>query len=437
MRHGGSRSRLPDALAAHGVSRRDFLRFCGSLAASIGLSQAAVPTIAEALEQGTQARPAVWLSMGLCTGCTDSVAQSTYPDLGRILLELLSIDYWDTLAAGAGGTVRASLLETIGQQRGKFVLIVEGAVMKGFDGNTLRVAGRPAIDDLKAIADAAAVVLAVGSCAVDGGWVRSRPDLAGGTGVMDVVDPSKVVNLPTCPVNPEWVVAMIVDYLLLGRTVPVDDTTREPPLIYGQTIHDDCGRRGHFENGEFVTEFGSTEAAKGFCLYQMGCKGPQTRTRCPVTRWNSRTSWCVEAGSPCIGCANRDWVETDAPFLERRSGFQGVTAETIGAVLGGAALAGIVVHGIAQTATGRMGHGGPPETPEGSPAETLPSEPVEETSEEASEPVEEASEAVEEPTEEPSEPVEERSAPEEEPLPPVGPGRRGRVKRGRIRRERR
>ena len=362
--------RLERTLDARGVSRRDFLRFCGSLAIALGMSASAVPDIAGALEQAAQSRPAVWLSMGHCTGCTDSLAQSLYPDLAQIVLELMSFDYWDTLAAGAGATTRDALLTMVQQQRGKFVLVVEGAVMQGFEGNTLRVAGKPAIEDLKKIADAAAVVLAVGSCAVDGGWVKARPDQAGATGVMNVVDPSKVVNLPTCPVNPEWVVAMIVDYLLLGRTVPVDVGTREPPLIYGQTIHDNCQRRGHFDNGEFVTEFGSQEAADGFCLYQVGCKGPQTRTQCPVIRWNSRTSWCVEAGSPCIGCGNRDWVDTDAPFLGRASGFTGVSPETIGAVLGGAALAGIVMHGIAQTATGRLGRGGPLEEPDAPATET-------------------------------------------------------------------
>jgi hydrogenase small subunit len=363
MRRVIARGRMSQALEAHGVSRRDFLRFCASVAAGIGLSGADVPRIARALEQGAQSKPAVWLSLGLCTGCTDSLAQSTYPDLAQIVLELLSVDYWDTLAAGAGETVRAALAKAADEQRGKFVLVVEGAVMQGFDGNTLRVGGKPATETLKTLADAAAVVLAVGSCAVDGGWVKASPDQAGAAGVADVVDPSKVVNLPTCPVNPEWVVAMIVDYLLLGRTVPVDSATREPTLLYGQTVHDGCGRRGHFENSEFVTEFGSAEAMKGYCLYQMGCKGPDTRTRCAVTRWNSRTSWCVEAGSPCIGCGNRDWVDSGAPFLGRRSGFQGVTPETVGVALGGAALAGIVVHGIAQTASGRMGHGGPPDDP--------------------------------------------------------------------------
>jgi hydrogenase small subunit len=110
-----------------------------------------------------------------------------------------------------------------------------------------------------------------------------------------------VVNLPTCPVNPEWVVAIVVDVLLLGSLESgalLDKLDRHgrPKYIFGQTIHDNCPRRGHFENGNFVNEFGTEEEALGYCLYKVGCKGPQTYTNCPIVRWNRRTSWCVESG---------------------------------------------------------------------------------------------------------------------------------------------
>ncbi len=169
-----------------------------------------------------------------------------------------------------------------------------------------------------------------------------------------------IINLPTCPVNPEWLVAVVIDHLMLGK-LPALDGDGRPRLIYGATIHDNCPRRGHFENGEFVETFGTPAEALGWCLYKLGCKGPQTRTNCPLVRWNRKTSWCVEAGSPCIGCANPDWVTTDAPFLQRMPDVMGLRPETVGAVAGTAALAGLAVHGVAQAMKGRMGHGGPPE----------------------------------------------------------------------------
>jgi hydrogenase small subunit len=142
-----------------------------------------------------------------------------------------------------------------------------------------------------------------------------------------------------------------------------------PKLLFGQSIHDNCPRRGHFENGEFVTKLGSHEEALGYCLYKVGCKGPQTFTQCPVTRWNGRASWCVESGAPCIGCGGLNWVDNNSPFLMRMSdmqldGFLGlgnVQPGTVGAVVGGVAAAGLLAHGLGMKAAGRIPDGPPTE----------------------------------------------------------------------------
>ena len=44
-------------------------------------------------------------------------------------------------------------------------------------------------------------------------------------------------------------------------------------------------------------KFGSEEEAKGYCLYPLGCRGPQTKANCGVTMWNNRRSWCVQSGA--------------------------------------------------------------------------------------------------------------------------------------------
>jgi hydrogenase small subunit len=171
-----------------------------------------------------------------------------------------------------------------------------------------------------------------------------------------------VVNLPTCPVNPVWVVAVLVDVLMLGK-IPELDAQGRPKAIFGETIHDNCPRRGHFEAGEFVYEFGSAEEAKGYCLYPMGCKGPQTMTNCPIVRWNKKQSWCIDAGAPCIGCGNFKWVDNDAPFLRRTRDLpiaNGVQPTAIGLGVAGVVAAGLVVHGIGMKAAGRTGRVGVP-----------------------------------------------------------------------------
>lgn len=369
---------LQSVLAARGVTRRDFLKWCGSTAALLGMAESFAPQIAAAVEGAVlqPQAPALWINGGACTGCTESMAQVDTPDVATIVLDLLSVNYFETIMMAQGEDAEAAKADLVA--KGGYVCIYEGTVMTGFEGNALRVAGKPQIDELPEVFENAAAILAVGSCAVDGGWVAANPNPAGGIGVLEFCKQhnieTPVVNLPTCPVNPEWVVAMVIDVLYLGAledlsVLDLDDYNR-PKGIFGQTIHDNCPRRGHFENGEFVTEFGSAEEAKGYCLYAVGCKGPQTFTNCPIVRWNGRASWCVESGAPCIGCGSSDplkaggnWVDVGAPFLNRHADIHvgdWVTQPTVvGAVAGAAAVAALTVHGIGMKAAGRMDGGAP------------------------------------------------------------------------------
>jgi len=383
---------LYDLLAVRGVSRRDFMKYCGTIAVMLGLSEAAAPEIASAIEKGAALKPALWLNGGSCTGCTESMAQVDTPDVATIVLELLSLNYFETIMAAAGEQAEKNITDTVAA--GGYLLIYEGSVMMGQDrlGNTLLVNGKTGIAILEEVAAKADAVIAVGACAVDGGWVAAKPNPAGATGVQSYLNEvgiaTPVVNIPCCPMNPEWVVAMVVQWLkvadndpatflaktALAQTTYSDDftgndvTLNYPEYIVSQTIHDNCPRRGHFENGEFVTEFGSEEEAKGYCLYKLGCKGPQTFTQCPVTRWNRSVSWCVQSGAPCIGCGGLNWVDNNTPFFKRLSSMEMGTAlgnvqpGSVAAVVGGVAAAALIAHGIANKAAGRRGEG--PETEE-------------------------------------------------------------------------
>lgn len=378
-----------DLLAVRGVSRRDFMKYCGYVAATLGLSEAAAPQIAAAVEKGAKLKPALWLNGGSCTGCTESMAQVDTPDVATIVLELLSLNYFETIMAASGEFAEKNIEDTI--DAGNYLLIYEGSAMMGEDGNTLLVNGHTGISILEKAAAGAQAVIAVGACAVDGGWVYAHPNPAGGIGVQSFLDSVKVatpvVNLPCCPTSPEWVVAMVVQWLLVAGDDPAaflektallekkyHDTYRDadvsllyPEYIVGSTIHDNCPRRGQFENGNFVTEFGSEEEAKGYCLYKVGCKGPQTYTQCPVTRWNRSVSWCVNSGAPCIGCGGLNWVDNNAPFFKRLSSMQmggslgNVQPGSVGAVVGGVAAAALVAHGLGMKAAGRVGDGPPME----------------------------------------------------------------------------
>ncbi len=368
-------SNFQDMLDARGVSRRDFMKLCGTVAAAAGLSQLAAPQVALALEESVIGAkegnlfPVIWIEAASCTGCTESFAQVETPDAATVVLEMISLNYSETLAAAAGHSVEEAKAQTIAA--GNYILVYEGAVQKGWDGNALRVAEHTGLHILEEAAASANAIVALGSCAVNGGWMGATPNVSNALGVQQYLSEvgieTPVVNVPGCPANPEWLVAVLVSVLNLG-VLPELTRENKPAGIFGQSIHDNCERRGHFENGEFVYEFGSEEEAKGYCLYPMGCRGPQTMANCGVTLWNNRRSWCVQAGSPCIGCCEanpmnpaQNWVECNTPFYSRhrdlRIGDWVLQPTVIGLGVTGILAAALVVHGFGMKVTGRTNGG--------------------------------------------------------------------------------
>ncbi len=96
---------------------------------------------------------------------------------------------------------------------------------------------------------------------------------------------------------------MLVHYLTFGEAPALDQYNR-PLFAYGHLIHDQCERRAHFDAGRFVEKWGDEGHRNGWCLYKMGCKGPQATYNCPIVRWNDGTSWPIGAGHGCIACAS-------------------------------------------------------------------------------------------------------------------------------------
>ena len=175
-------------LESRGVSRRDFIKFCGALAVAAGLSQAAAPRVAMAVESVIGKAegglfPVLWIEGASCTGCTESFAQIETPDVGKVVLELISLNYSDVLCAGAGHSIEEAKKQTI--EAGGYIVVYEGGITQGFGGNTLRVAMETGEDILAEAASNAAAVVALGSCAVNGGWMAAYPNSANATGVSD------------------------------------------------------------------------------------------------------------------------------------------------------------------------------------------------------------------------------------------------------------
>jgi [NiFe] hydrogenase small subunit len=309
-----SEKQFYERLEEKGVSRRDFMRYCTFLTATLGLSASYVPKVAEVFAAPRQRPPLIWLHFGECTGCSEGLLRTIYPYVDELVLEILSVEYHETIMAAAGQQAEDQLNHALKQYKGKFICVVEGSIATKFNGGYGKVGGRSFLEIAKEVVPQAAATIAIGSCASWGGIPAAKPNPGGYKGVGDALG-RKVINIPGCPPNPVNLVGTVVNYLLLGKLPEVDAKGR-PKFAYGTLIHDQCPRRGHFENEEFVEEFGSKEAAMGYCLYKMGCRGPETYNNCPVAKFNDGTSWPVEGGHPCIGCSQPDFWDTMSPFYE-------------------------------------------------------------------------------------------------------------------------
>jgi len=297
------------------VTRRGFIKGCTMAAAALGLSETMVPKMVEAATSA-QRPPVVWLHFQECTGCTESLLRGSHPDLARLILDIISLDYHETVMAAAGHQAEKSLHDTIEKYKGKFICVVEGAIPTKDNGIYCKISGRTAMDILAEVAPKAAAILSIGTCASYGGIQAADPNPTGAVGVADLVSGTPVLNIPGCPPNPIMFLGTVLHYLTLGKLPNVDKLGR-PLFAYGRRIHDHCERRGHFDEGRFVEQFGDEAHKQGYCLYKVGCKGPETFSNCPAVRFNDVDVWPVSVGHGCVGCTEPNFWDTMTPFYER------------------------------------------------------------------------------------------------------------------------
>ncbi|MDX1644982.1 MAG: hydrogenase small subunit [Thermoanaerobaculia bacterium] len=313
---------LIEELERRGVSRRDFMSFCGVMASVMAMPKAVGAKIADAIE--TKQKPTlVWLEFQDCAGNTESFLRASRPAVADIILDTISVDYHETIMAAAGHQAEERLAETIAEHEGSYIAVVEGSIPTGANGAYCTVGGRAAIDIAREVCGGAAATIAIGTCAAYGGIPAAAPNPTGALSVADAVPRLRnLINLPACPANAENLAAVIVYYITFDRLPPTDRYGR-PLFAYGKSIHDNCERRAHYDAGQYVEQWGDQGHRTGYCLYKMGCKGPVTYQNCPNIRWNEGTSWPIGCGHPCIGCAEPDFWDTMTPFYQHLSGFPG------------------------------------------------------------------------------------------------------------------
>ncbi|CAG1022382.1 hydrogenase small subunit [Methylococcales bacterium] len=321
-------------LQRQGISRRSFLKFCTLAASSMALPLSSVSAIADAL--GAALRPKViWLSAQECTGCSETLlrAYDQYP-IEKLLLEMISLDYHNTLMAPSGSAAENSRLESI--KDGGHVVIIDGSIPLKQNGAWSAVGGRTILEVIQETVFNAGLILAVGNCAAFGGLPGAKPNPTDAHGVDDLINTLKkvstsapLINLPGCPPIPEVMTGVIVNFIISGGQAPQLDSLKRPLPYYQHVVHDSCSRLGQYQAGNFAKSFDDEGARQGYCLLDLGCKGTVTFNACTTQKWNTglteapfnnpnspqqATSFPMHSGHGCIGCSEPN-------FWDRAGGF--------------------------------------------------------------------------------------------------------------------
>lgn len=350
---------LEENLLAQGVSRRSFMQFCAGVAAMIAVTEAGLsPAEAQkrldettqkvAEELGGLKKPLVsWLQLQECTGCMESTIRSGGTTAEELVLSLVSMNYNELLMAPSGHAAEVALED---MNKEPHILVVNGSVPMKDGGIYGTINGRSFEEILRKSAENATAILAVGACAVYGSVQAAKPNPTGAVGVDEIITDKPVINVAGCPPIGETITATLAYILTYGKAPDLDHEGR-PKFAYGQRIHDSCPRRAHYDAGQFVRTFDDQGAREGWCLYDVGCKGPSTFAPCPIIQWNLKAGWPIGAGHPCIGCTEKHFFDRFTPFYDILPGVPGFgaegTAEKVGWGLTGLALAGAGAHAIA------------------------------------------------------------------------------------------
>lgn len=349
-----SHQTLGELLQERGVSRRAFLQFASTVCSAMALPATSALAMAEGLAQARR-QAVIWLSFQECTGCTESFTRSFSPSLEDLIFDFISLDYHHTLQSVSGEAAEEARRHSMKENAGKYIVVVDGSVPTGADGAYSTIAGQTNLAILAETVEQAAAVVAVGTCAAYGGLPEAQPNPTGAVSVSSLVRDKPVINIPGCPPMPQAMVGTLTHILSFGR-LPELDAQGRPRAFFGDTIHDRCYRRPFYERGLFAKSFDDQGAREGWCLFELGCKGPVTYNACASLKWNGGVSFPIQSGHGCIGCS-------EPGFWDRGGLYQPLSASTLppGAARGGlpgAAAAGGLVLGAVAAASARQRQSG-------------------------------------------------------------------------------
>lgn len=265
---------IGELLAKRGISRRALLKYAGYLASVMALPPTSSTAMAQALASARR-QSVIWLSFQECTGCTESLTRSFSPTIEDMIFDLISLDYHETLQAVSGYAAEEARRQAMQENKGKYVVVVDGSVSTRDGGVYSANAGKTNLETLQETAKDALALISVGTCAAFGGIPHAKPNPTGAVPVSNIITDKPIINIPGCPPIAE-AIAGTVAYLVTFGKIPELDHLGRPKAFFGDTIHDRCYRRPFYDKGLFAKSFDDEGARNGWCLYEVGCKGPVT-----------------------------------------------------------------------------------------------------------------------------------------------------------------
>ncbi|MGI8824841.1 MAG: hydrogenase expression protein HypE [Chloroflexota bacterium] len=289
---------------------------------------------------------AFWLAGMSCDGCSISTTGATNPSVEDLLTGTIPglpkvVLHHPVLSLEVGEDfIRPFEMAEKGELDTPYVCIYEGSIAderiaKSTGGYFSAMGDQvmedhkdqpfPTADRLKVMAEGAAAVIAIGTCATWGGIPAATGNPTGAMSVMDFLGKDyrsalglPVINIPGCaPVGDNFTetVAVILMFLQGLGPLPEFDELGRPAWLFNETVHRGCTRAGYYEEGVFAEEYGDKE-----CLVEVGCWGPVVNCNIVSRGAQSHMGGCMAAGGPCIGCTMPGFPDKFAPFYKTPPG---------------------------------------------------------------------------------------------------------------------
>lgn len=259
-----------------------------------------------------QRLPVIWISALDCTGCIEALIRSDEPSSMDSLFHFISLEYSELLSAASGTHVEEHKDSIFEQYKGEYVLAVEGGIPESDE--YLMIAGKSVREEIIHAAKHAKAVIAIGSCSAWGGISAANGNPTNSADIMAILPENvPVARVPGCPPVPEAIIGTLLHVHFHGGLPELDKKLR-PKAFYQKTVHMTCHRKPFFDQKLFAESFDDEGAHKGYCLFKLGCKGPQAFNICEGLGLDR----CIASGFTCIACSEKGFWDKGGFYGKRK-----------------------------------------------------------------------------------------------------------------------